>query len=103
MNRRVEAVDVADASNLCLNQERSAEKRPTASPVIRNLLQDSGSKSELQLTGSSITSQELYNPVKVSSGLHTLARAFISFSISTPLTGTYVTFGFDRNNIFYSM
>ena len=100
MNRRVEAVDVADASNLCLNQKRSTKKKPTASPVTRNLLQDSGSQFQLDLTASSMTSQELYNPVKVSSGLRTLARAFISFSVSTPLTGKYVAFGFYCHSFF---
>ena len=92
MEEAVEAVDVADASNLCLSQKRSNRKKPTASPVTRNLLLDSGYQSQQDLTGTSMTSLELFDPVEKSSGLHALARgrADISFSISTPLSGTYL-------------
>ena len=87
MEETVDAVDVADVSRLCLSQ-----RRPTASPVTRNLLLDSGLHSQEDLISSSMTSLELYNPVETFSGLHTSARsrADISFSISTPLSGTYV-------------
>ena len=92
MEETVEAVDVADASNLCLSQKRSSRRKPTASPVTRNLLLDSGSQFQQDLTGTSMTSLELFNPAEVSSGFHALARdrADISFSISTPLSGTYL-------------
>ena len=79
MERTVDAVDVADVSNLCLSQIN-----PTASPSGRNL----GLKSQLDLT---VLSGTLHNSVTVSGGFYSAALplADISFSISTPLSRTY--------------
>ena len=77
MERTVDAVDVADVSNLCLSQIN-----PTASPSGRGL------KSQLDLT---VLSGTLHNSVTVSGGFYSAALplADISFSISTPLSRTY--------------
>ena len=82
MERTVDAVDVADASNLCLTQNR-----PTASPSKKN----SELKSRLDLSLPLGTFQTSQNSVKVSGDIYTAALplADISFSISTPLSRTY--------------
>ena len=78
----MDAVDVADVSNLCLSQIK-----PTASPSGRNL----GVKSQMDLIVSSGTLQVLHNSVIASSDFYSAALplADISFSISTPLSRTY--------------
>ena len=85
MGEKTNAVDVADASNLCLSQNT-----PSASPIIRRLLDNPRVESHLDLPSSSVASIPFFESAIVSGGLHfTATKADISFSIRTPLSGKY--------------